>query len=173
MFLTKERTKTTAMYFQKSNVKVASFTLGELLMVMLLTVLISGLCYTVLGYLQKKTMEFTGNIDAVLHLTTVEQQIQNDVYQYHSFWWNSNLQTLEMSNATGSIRYEFKEGKLYRNNLLLLDRVDQKTFFFRGKAIPSGAIDALLIETSDPLKFSLKLFFVQPQSAALYVPKSI
>lgn len=160
------------MCFQMNKAKVPSFTLSELLMVMLLTVLIAGLCYTVLGYVQKKITAFTSQVDTSLHINTIEHLITNDLNRFNTIDWYASNKTVVFKNPIDSVVYEFKDNVLFRNKVLLLQQVNKKTFFFRGVPIASGPLDAFMLEIHDPVGLPLKIFFTQPKSAALYVPKS-
>lgn len=142
-------------------------------MVMLLTILITGMCYMVLGYIQKKIGVFTTKIDTTLHISTAEYHIEKDFNRFSTLYWNPSNQTLILKNPIDSVHYEFRDEKLFRNKVLLLDKIQQKEFLFRGIPSYSGVIDAFFLEIEDPSKLPLKLIFVQPKSAALYVPKSL
>jgi len=157
---------------QTNRTKIPSFTLSELLMVMLLTVLISGICYMVLGYVQKKITVFTTHVDTSLHINTVEHLITNDLNRFDNIHWFAQNNMIVFKNPIDSVMYEFKDNALLRNKVLLLEPINKKAFFFRGVPIPSGVLDAFVLEIQDPVGLPLKIFFTQPKSAALYVPKS-
>jgi hypothetical protein len=132
--------------------KLKSFTLAELLVVMIITAIVVGMAFTVLRIVQKQIHAIQTNFDKTSTLALFEQKLWQDFNETNAIIYDNQNQTLMMTSEIDTITYLFKEDFSMRNLDTIKLKIDPKNAFFKGKEVTKGYIDAIRLsaETSLP-----------------------
>jgi len=132
--------------------KLKSFTLAELLVVMIITAIVVGMAFTVLRIVQKQIHAIQTNFDKTSILALFEQKLWQDFNETNAIIYDNQNQTLMMTSEIDTITYLFKEDFSMRNLDTIKLKIDPKNAFFKGKEVTKGYIDAIRLsaETSLP-----------------------
>lgn len=132
--------------------KLKSFTLAELLVVMIITAIVVGMAFTVLRIVQKQIHAIQTNFDKTSTLALFEQKLWQDFNEPHVILYDNQNQTLIMTSEIDTITYLFKEDFSMRNLDTIKLKINPKNAFFKGKEVTKGYIDAIRLsaETSLP-----------------------
>jgi prepilin-type N-terminal cleavage/methylation domain-containing protein len=125
--------------------KIKSFTLPELLVVMIITAIIVGLAFSVLRLVQKQIYTIQTNFEKTNNLILFEQRLWQDFNELNTIQSNSEERSLLMESEIDTVRYAFKENYILRNKDTIKLKIILNKFLFEGKEVQKGNIDALLI----------------------------
>lgn len=131
--------------------KLKSFTLSELIVVMIITAIVVGMAFSVLRIVQKQIHAIQKNFEKTSTLVLFEQKLWQDFNEPRTIIYDSNKQALLMTSEIDTITYLFSEKYSMRNlDTIKLKIVPQKAFY-RGKETTSGSIDALFVTAETEL----------------------
>lgn len=132
--------------------KLKSFTLAELLIVMIITAIVVSMAFSVLRLVQKQIHAIQTNFEKTSTLALFEQRLWQDFNEPHSIIYDSQKQVLIMTSEIDTVTYSFREKFTMRNLDTIKLKIIPNKIFFKGKEIKSGTIDAitLLAETELP-----------------------
>lgn len=125
--------------------KLKSFTLSELIVVMIITAIVVGMAFSVLRIVQKQIHTIQSNFEKTSTLSLFEQKLWQDFNEPHNIMYDSSKQLLIMISEIDTVTYSFQEKFSMRNQDTIKLKVIPKKVFFRGKEISSGQIDAISI----------------------------
>ena len=123
--------------------KLKSFTLAELIVVMIITAIVVGMAFTVLRIVQKQIHTIQTNFDKTSTLALFEQRLWQDFNEPHNIVYNKN--ELIMISEIDTIKYSFQENFTMRNQDTIKLKISPNKAFFKGKEITNGSIDAISI----------------------------
>ncbi len=140
------------------NNKVKSFTLSEILVVIIITVIVIGLAFTVLNLVKKQTNSIERNYERISKITFLKQSLWIDFNKYETIEYNSNEKTLFFKSELDSITYLFDNEIIIQNidTLKLNLKIDK--VFFEGNEVQNGIIDGIRI--FDNRDFENQSFFI-------------
>jgi type II secretory pathway pseudopilin PulG len=123
--------------------KVKSFTLSEMLVVMVITVIVVGIAFSVLSLVQKQIRGIEKNFRKTTELSLLEQRLWQD-FNEHNFAQYHNHK-LVLKSETDTITYTFNPEYTLRD----MDTIPLKTeitkMYYLGRETKSGPIDALSV----------------------------
>ncbi|WP_281232402.1 PulJ/GspJ family protein [Flavobacterium gelatinilyticum] len=125
--------------------KLKSFTLSELIVVMIITAIVVGMAFSVLRIVQKQIHTIQTNFEKTTTLALFEQQLWQDFNTQHTVIYDNNKQALFMTSEIDTITYSFQDKYSLRNLDTIKLKINPGKAFFRGKEINSGHVDALSI----------------------------
>ncbi|MEN2401769.1 prepilin-type N-terminal cleavage/methylation domain-containing protein [Flavobacterium sp. MC2016-06] len=125
--------------------KIKSFTLAELLIVMIITAIVVGMAFSVLRLVQKQIHTIQSNFDKTSTLALFEQKLWQDFNEPHSITYNDQKQLLLMLSEIDTVTYSFQDNYTLRNNDTIPLKLSIQKIFFNGKEIKNGTVDALSI----------------------------
>ncbi len=133
------------------NKKLHSFTLAELLIVMVLTAIVVGLAFSILRLVQKEIIGFQKHLDNQVALALFEQKLWQDFSKHPHIEYHAAEQLLFMVSETDTTRYFFGES-LLRNTDTIQPKLLLQKLFFQGKEVSGGPVDAISLsgETNLP-----------------------
>lgn len=131
--------------------KLKSFTLSELLIVMIITAIVVGMAFTVLRLFQKQIHTIQANFDKSTSLALFEQQLWQDFNEPHEIYYNEEKQDLLLISEIDTVRYAFREKYTLRNRDTIQLQLVAKIAFFNGKENKDGMIDALKLSAETML----------------------
>lgn len=127
--------------------KVKSFTLTELLIVMIITVIIIGIAFATLRFVQNQINKIEVNLDNNTRVNLFEQKIWQDFNEFSSIQINNDK--LVMFTEIDTITYYFDNNFILRNNDTVKIKLKINKSFYNGAEVFNDEIDALHISTND------------------------
>lgn len=125
--------------------KLKSFTLAELLVVMIITAIVVGMAFSVLRLVQKQISAIQRNLDKTSTLALFEQKIWQDFNEPHAIIYDDARKILVMTSDIDTVVYSFQKQYSLRNQDTIKLKITLNKVFFKGKEIKSGAVDAMTI----------------------------
>ncbi|SHM96860.1 PulJ/GspJ family protein [Flavobacterium chilense] len=123
--------------------KLKSFTLAELLVVMIITTIVVGMAFSVLRLVQKQIHAIQTNFDKTSNLALFEQKLWQDFNEPHTIVYDNQKQILIMTSEIDTVTYSFQDKFTMRNLDTIKLKINPNKIFFKGKEIKSGTIDAI------------------------------
>ncbi|SHH87853.1 PulJ/GspJ family protein [Flavobacterium defluvii] len=125
--------------------KLKSFTLSEMIVVMIITAIVVGMAFSVLRIVQKQINTIQTNFEKTSTLSLFEQKLWQDFNEPHTIIYDSRKQLLIMISEIDTVTYSFQERFSMRNLDTIKLKIIPNKAFFKGKEISNGQIDALSI----------------------------
>jgi hypothetical protein len=123
--------------------KINSFTLSELLIVMLITAIVVGIAFNVLNLVQKQIRFIENNFQSKNELSLIEQQLWQDFNTHNVINYTSG--NLILQSDLDTIIYRFKSAFSLRNNDTIKLKLAVDKVYYYGREVKDGAIDAISI----------------------------
>lgn len=149
--------------------KVKSFTLSELLVVMIITVIVVGITFGVLSLVQKQIRTIEKNFQKTTELSLLEQQLWQDFYQHNKVLYSE--EKLIMISDIDTIEYTFKSGYSLRNKDTIALKLTPAKTYYMGTEIKSGYIDAISISADQEIP-DYSIFVTAKKDAAHFINKN-
>ncbi len=150
--------------------KIKSFTLPELLVVMIITAIIVGLAFSVLRLVQKQIYSIQTNFEKTNNLILFEQRLWQDFNELNTIQCNREERSLLMESEIDTVRYAFKENYILRNKDTIKLKIILNKFLFEGKEVQKGNIDALMISGKLELP-NYQIFISKKNDITLFMNK--
>ena len=126
-----------------SRSKIKSFTLSELLVVMIITAIVVGMAFSVLRLVQKQIVMIQNNYSKTANLSLFEQRLWQDFNAFIEVKLTENGTNLSMKSEMDSVFYKFNEDFILRNSDTIKLKLTIDRVFFEGKQVKEGNIDAI------------------------------
>lgn len=123
------------------NTKLKSFTLSEMLVVMIITAIVVGMAFSVLSLVQKQIRSIQKNFSRTTELSLFEQQLWQDFNGCNNIGFKN--EGITMISDIDTIHYIFKERFALRNRDTINARVKIEKVYYEGVEVTSGVIDAV------------------------------
>lgn len=128
-----------------SKTKTPSFTLPELLVVMIITAIVVGMAFSVLRLVQNQIHAIQTNFEKTSTLALFEQQLWQDFNEKNEIQFNEKESTLFMESEMDTVTYSFQENYILRNTDTIKLKLQINKMLFNGKEVKGDTIDALSI----------------------------
>ncbi|WP_339609481.1 prepilin-type N-terminal cleavage/methylation domain-containing protein [uncultured Planktosalinus sp.] len=148
--------------------KAPSFTLTEMLIVLAISVIVVGLAFAVLQFVNKNIYDIQNNYSESTTTRLIEQQITVDFNKYHNIFYNEVADELVFKTPLDSITYNFKDDIVYRSSDTLFYGGYINELFMTGDPIQTGKVDALKIIFKDR-KTPTSIFIYKDNDASFYL----
>lgn len=125
--------------------KLKSFTLAELLVVMIITAIVVGMAFSVLRLVQKQIHTIQTNFEKTSTLVLFEQKLWQDFNETHKIIYDDQKQMLLMTSEIDTVLYSFQEKFTMRNLDTIKLKINPNKVFFKGKEIKAGTVDAITL----------------------------
>lgn len=125
--------------------KLKSFTLAELLVVMIITAIVVGMAFSVLRLVQKQIHTIQTNFEKTSTLVLFEQKLWQDFNEPHKILYDDQKQILLMTSEVDTVTYSFQEKFTMRNLDTIKLKINPNKVFFKGKEIKAGTVDAITL----------------------------
>lgn len=132
--------------------RIKSFTLTEMMVVLVISAIVVGLAFTILNIVQKNMLSIEENYTYSTELTQLEVALTADFNSFTKVDWIENQDMLQFSSPLASRSYVFYQDSIVSDISIFKVQLKDKSFFFEGKNINSGSIDAIKLKfakTSD------------------------
>jgi len=130
--------------------KVRSFTLSELLVVMIITAIVVGMAFSVLRLVQKQVHIIEVNFDKTSNLNLFEQRFWQDFNQFNNVGIRKG-NTLVLESELDTITYLFGDDFTLRDTDTIKLKLTIEKLLFKGKTVKEGPIDAIEITAEKEL----------------------
>ena len=146
--------------------KVKSFTLAELLVVMIITAIVVGMAFSVLQMIQRQIHIINKSLNKSANLSLFEQKIWQDFNEFNYLEFDRKDNTLAMKSEIDSVLYYFDEEYVMRNKDTIKLKLAIEMTFFQGAEIVEGEIDAVSISGEKEFP-EYKMFISKKNDATL------
>lgn len=141
------------------NSKIKSFTLSELLVVMIITAIVVGMAFSVLRLVQKQISSIQKNYEKSTRLSLFEQKIWQDFHECNMINYNEREMSLVIQSELDTIKYVFSEEYTIREKDTAKIKIGIEKLFLQGKIVKEGDVDAISISGEKELpKYKLFVF---------------
>lgn len=124
------------------NKKIKSFTLSEMLVVLIITSIVVGIAFSVLNLVRKQVAKLQSETDKNIQYDLLKNRITFDFYKFNKICVLANNQIL-FKNEIDSSFYEFKDNLLIVKQDTLIKNLKEVKFLHNNKEVNEGKIDAI------------------------------
>ncbi|MBO6881084.1 hypothetical protein [Winogradskyella sp.] len=132
--------------------KVKSFTLNEMVIVMIITAIVAGLAFTVLSLVQRHMWSIQQNFNLNTEFNRLEEALWIDTNNYNAMHYSANENTIKFRTSLDSITYHFQLDYVLRDRDTFHMKIEHKELFFNGEQTSKGKVDAIRLELSKKYK---------------------
>ncbi len=137
--------------------KIKAFTLTEIMVVLVISAIVAGLAFTVLGIVQNNMRTIGDNYEYRTQLQSLQTALTIDFNTFSYAEWDSRENTLKVFSPIRERVYQFYTDSIVTDVDTHILKIKDKMFYFEGKSVNSGAIDAIKL-IFDKTKRSHSLF---------------
>lgn len=141
--------------------KVKSFTLSELLVVMIITAIVVGLAFSVLNLVVKQIRTIEKNFQKNTELSLFEQHLWQDFNEHNTIKYSDSK--LIFLSDIDTVHYIFNEEYVLRNRDTIRTKLSIDNTYHLGRKVRSGYIDAISLSAKELPDYSI---FVSSKSDA-------
>jgi len=152
-----------------STKKIKSFTITEMLVVMILTSVVISMAILVLNLVQKEVKGIQLNFKNNTALRTLEQALWND-FNRNEVLFDTKENQLICRSPLDTVCYKFKENYVLRNKDTLRVVIEQKKLFLDMNESTKN-IDAIELTLSKEFQ-NKELFIYKTKAASFYMNKN-
>lgn len=145
----------------QSTKKIQAFTLSEMIVVLILTSILVGLAFSVLGLVQKQMLAIQENYNKSLEINKLETSLWLDFNRYSKIEYDTLENELKFSTALDSVTYQFLDNKIVKAQDTFAIQIQENKYYFEGNIINNGQIDAIKLETSKDFQNQQSFIFKQ------------
>lgn len=152
----------------QTNKKLPSYTLSEIIVVLILTSIIVGLAFAVLRLVQGHIRDIQTNFEQVTEIHKLEQSLWLDFNRYREASYDPIENKLILSSEMDSTFYIFSKKYIASEIDTFTIQLKKVNFYFLGNPVQKGKIDATKLTTTKA--FQNRMIFVYMKSdAATYM----
>ena len=126
-----------------------SFTLPEMLVVMIITAIVVGMAFSVLSLVQKQVRSIQKNFDRTTQLSLLEQRLWQDFNSYNTV--SCQDEKLTMLSDRDTVHYSFTDDFVLINKDTTHVRLKITKLFYQGREVRFGTIDAVAVSADAEL----------------------
>ena len=150
------------------NNKVKSFTLSELLVVMIITAIVVGMAFSVLRLVQKQIYTIQKNYNKSTDLSLFEQRLWQDFNEYNQIQFDEKVNKLILISEMDTITYSLQNDFILRDKDTIKLKLVIDKILMEGKLIKNGDVDAMSISGEAELP-NYKIFVSKKNDLTLSV----
>ncbi|MEM7487373.1 MAG: hypothetical protein AAF348_19360 [Bacteroidota bacterium] len=148
----------------KTSKKIEAFTLSEMLVVLILTIIVVGLAFSVLGLVQKQMNDIQISYEDRAQDNLLQQALWIDFNSYSNIYLSPQEGALLLTNEIEKKEYRFREEYILNENDTIFTDFKINKAFFLGEEVNIGKVDALeLINDAE----QVKTLFVYKRNTAM------
>lgn len=129
--------------------KVKSFTLPEMLVVMIITVIVAGIALSVLSLVRGQIYSIETNFQKATTLSLLEQRLWQDFNTHNRILYARD--ELLLVSDIDSVKYSFYEKYTLRNRDTINAEILIDKAYYMGEMVRSGCIDAVSLSAQKEL----------------------
>ena len=142
------------------NNNIKSFTLSEMVVVIVITSIVVGMAFTVLNLVQNQMKSITHNYAGTTQLHLLEQSLWIDLHKYQDISYHPEERSLHLKHELDSVTYIFDTDKIIKERDTFFVSVKNKKYFYKGKMITEGLLDAIQLQTGETQEAQDKTLFI-------------
>ena len=148
--------------------KIHAFTLGEMIIVLILSSIVVGLAFSVLSLVQSHMLSIQENYQKNTELSKLEALLYLDFNRYTTITYNPLEQQLNFETPLDTVHYQFSEQYISRKKDTFHIPIARKQFYFNGAFCNDGPIDAIQLFPKKPFQ-AQQLFIFKYNAAATHI----
>ncbi|ALM08811.1 hypothetical protein SB49_14160 [Sediminicola sp. YIK13] len=148
--------------------KIEAFTLSEMIVVLMITIIVVGLAFSILRLVQGQMRGMETNYERGTELNLLRQALWIDFTRYREISYNENSNRLHFENELKAVDYVFEGDRVIREKDTFNLKLATKLFYFDGLTVQNGPIDAMDLLTSKAVG-SKKIFIYKANDAKAYM----
>ncbi|WP_412560655.1 hypothetical protein [Winogradskyella sp. MIT101101] len=152
----------------KTNKKIEAFTLSEIIVVLILTSIVVGLAFSVLGLVQKQMIAIQANYNKSLELQKLETSLWLDFNRYPNIRYDATEDQLVLKHELDSISYTFSKDFIIKAQDTFAVPLETRQFYFDGVASETNKVDAIKLRVTKAYQ-NRELFIFKKNDATLYM----
>ena len=137
-------------------------------MVLILTSIVVGLAFSVLGLVQKQMLAIQTNYNKNQELQKLETSLWIDFNRFHNIRYDSNEDRLMLKQELDSVSYVFSKEFIVKAQDTFRIPLETKQFYFDGILLQTNKVDALKLRTTKVFQ-NRELFIFKKNDATLYM----
>ncbi len=149
-------------------VKIKSFTLNEMIVVLLITTIVVGMAFAVLNLVQSQMNGIGKNYGKNTELNLLRQSLWVDFNRFNRVVYDGKKEELTFSNELETTIYTFEEDRIIKDKDTFDIKLHTRKFYFNSVARMFGEIDALDIQSTKEYG-GQRLFVYKNNTAATYM----
>ncbi|MGW9686749.1 PulJ/GspJ family protein [Flagellimonas sp. 2504JD1-5] len=146
--------------------KVQAFTLSEMLVVLLLTIIVVGLAFSILGLVQKQMFGIQENYEDKTAGNLLRQALWVDFNSHPQITFSQKTGSIQLRNEMGERYYGFYKDYVTRDLDTFYTDYKLGKLYFEGEEVMGGVIDALELSTSGEEESNKRIFVYKKNTAA-------
>ncbi len=146
--------------------KVKSFTLSEMLVVMIITAIVVGIAFSVLSLVQKQIRTVEKNFEKTTTLSLLEQRLWQDFNRHNTI--KASNEQLILTSDIDTVMYHFQPNYTLRNRDTIKAKLTVDKFYYLGNEVESGYVDAISISAEKELP-DYSIFISMQHDAAHFI----
>ncbi|WP_027392703.1 prepilin-type N-terminal cleavage/methylation domain-containing protein [Aquimarina latercula] len=123
--------------------RIKAFTLTEMMVVIVISAIVVGLAFTILGIVQKNMRGIEANYNHQSQIQSLEVALTIDFNRYPKLQWNPKDNTLLCSSPNEEKIYNFNSDSISTSINSFILKTKAIKYYFEGKEVTSGTIDAI------------------------------
>lgn len=148
--------------------KIQAFTLSEMIVVLILTSIVVGLAFSVLGLVQKQMLVIKENYSKNLEINKLNTVLWIDFNRYSKINYDALEDELVLKNELDSISYHFHETYIVKAQDTFFIQLKNKQFYFDGVMSKTNQVDAIKLITIKTFQ-NRELFIFKKNAATAYI----
>jgi len=150
------------------NKKISAFTLSEMIVVLILTSVVVAIAFTALDLVQKHMLSIQHNYANNNEFTALETSLWLDFNRFHKVKFNVAENELQFISEMDSLSYIFYDTYIIKRQDTFHVSVHNKLFYFTGKTVIDGHLDAIKLTTTKKLQHQ-QLFVFKTNDASVFM----
>ncbi|EDP94152.1 hypothetical protein U8527_11255 [Kordia algicida OT-1] len=152
----------------KNSHKIKAFTLSEMIIVVLLTVIVAGIAFSVLQLVQKHMYAIQANFSNATSVTLLEQSLWIDANRCNHIKYEEDTSTLYFISEIDTTSYTFEKEYIQKETDTFDVAIADKVFYFKGEETIAAKVDAFKLITAKEFR-NTALFIYKRNTANTYM----
>ena len=148
--------------------KIPAFTLSELIIVILITVIVAGIAFSVLQLVQKQMYGIQTNFQRITSVSLLEQSLYIDTHRSDHIQYDALENTLFFISEIDTVRYKFEKTFVQKETDTFNIAITVRKFYFEGVETDKNKIDAFKLITDKDFK-NAAIFIYKRNTANTYM----
>ena len=145
--------------------KIRGFTLSEMLVVILITVVVVGLGFSMLNLVQKEMRNVRENLSERSIKNELRQALWSDFRTFPTLYFDQNRQLLICASPIAQVDYKFQKEHVIRDLDTFAVAVKNKSMYFSGQEVLSGKLDAIQLEFEGEEHMAMMIYKINAAEA--------
>ncbi|WP_046744109.1 prepilin-type N-terminal cleavage/methylation domain-containing protein [Kordia zhangzhouensis] len=147
---------------------IRAFTLSELVIVILITVIVAGIAFSVLELVQKQMSGIQTNFKNTTSISLLEQSLYIDMHRSNQVQYDKLNNTLVFTSEIDTVRYQIEKDFVHKEIDTFALSIEKIQLYFEGKETTADKIDAFKLTTAKEYK-NAAIFIYKRNTANTYM----